>query len=89
MNLLGYDAMAVGNHEFDKPLVVLQMQRDLATFPMLSANIYRDGKRMFEPVQAVQPGRCARGGDGPDHRDTQKMVHPDNMRNIEVPQCAD
>ena len=24
MNLMGYDAMAVGNHEFDKPPVVLQ-----------------------------------------------------------------
>ena len=35
MNLIGYDAMAVGNHEFDKPLSVLKMQRDLAQFPML------------------------------------------------------
>ncbi|TAF78452.1 MAG: bifunctional UDP-sugar hydrolase/5'-nucleotidase, partial [Curvibacter sp.] len=56
MNLLGYDAMAVGNHEFDKPPVVLQMQRDLATFPMLSANIYRDGKRMFEPYKVFNLG---------------------------------
>ena len=43
MNLLGYQAMAVGNHEFDKPLPVLKMQRDLAQFPMLSANIYENG----------------------------------------------
>ena len=35
MNLLGYDAMAVGNHEFDKPLSVLKMQRELIKFPML------------------------------------------------------
>ncbi|MEY3446854.1 MAG: hypothetical protein RIR45_1609, partial [Pseudomonadota bacterium] len=51
MNLLGYDAMAVGNHEFDKGPSVLKMQRDLAAFPMLSANIYRRGERLFEPYK--------------------------------------
>ncbi len=41
MNLLGYDAMAVGNHEFDNALSVLDMQAELADFPMLAANIYK------------------------------------------------
>ena len=27
MNLVGYDAMAIGNHEFDNPLTVLRQQR--------------------------------------------------------------
>lgn len=83
MNLLGYDAMAVGNHEFDKPPVVLQMQRDLATFPMLSANIYRDGKRMFEPYKLFNLGGVRVAVMGLTTEDTQKMVHPDNIRNIE------
>ncbi len=26
MNLVGYDAMAIGNHEFDNPLTVLRQQ---------------------------------------------------------------
>ncbi|MCZ8497854.1 hypothetical protein O9929_03800 [Vibrio lentus] len=39
MNLLGYDAMALGNHEFDNTLDVLEMQSELADFPMLAANI--------------------------------------------------
>ena len=56
MNLLGYQAMAVGNHEFDKPLAVLKMQRDLAQFPMLSANIYEHGKRMFDPYKVFTVG---------------------------------
>ncbi len=60
MNLIEYDAMAVGNHEFDNPLTVLEMQRKLANFPMLAANIYKkevdeDGKetltRYFEPYK--------------------------------------
>jgi len=83
MNLLGYDAMAVGNHEFDKPPVVLQMQRDLATFPMLSANIYRDGKRMFEPYKVFNLGGVRVAVMGLTTEDTQKMVHPDNIRNVE------
>ncbi|MFH1490906.1 MAG: 5'-nucleotidase C-terminal domain-containing protein [Pseudomonadota bacterium] len=38
-NLIGYDAMALGNHEFDNPLSVLEEQMRLAGFPFLSANI--------------------------------------------------
>ena len=82
MNLLGYDAMAVGNHEFDKPPVVLQMQRDLATFPMLSANIYKDGSRMFSPYKVFNLGGVRVGVMGLTTEDTQKMVHPDNLRGI-------
>ena len=50
MNLIGYDAMAVGNHEFDNSLDVVEMQRKLADFPMLAANIYdkETGERYFD-----------------------------------------
>ncbi|MES1492264.1 5'-nucleotidase C-terminal domain-containing protein [Escherichia coli] len=41
MNLVGYDAMAIGNHEFDNPLTVLRQQEKWAKFPLLSANIYQ------------------------------------------------
>jgi len=51
MNLIGYDAMAIGNHEFDHPLSVLRQQQKWAKFPLISANIYRKstGKRLFQP----------------------------------------
>ena len=51
MNLIGYDAMTVGNHEFDNPLPVLLKQEKWAGFPFLSANIfYKDtGKPVFKP----------------------------------------
>ena len=39
MNLIGYDASAVGNHEFDKSPDVLARQRSWAKFPLLAANI--------------------------------------------------
>ena len=51
MNLIGYDAMAVGNHEFDNPLSVLRQQEKWSKFPFLSANIYQKstGERLFKP----------------------------------------
>jgi 5'-nucleotidase/UDP-sugar diphosphatase len=51
MSQMGYDAMAVGNHEFDKPFdVLLKQRKEWAKFPMLSANIYdkKTKKRFFE-----------------------------------------
>lgn len=63
MKLLGYDAMAVGNHEFDNSFGVLQQQMKWASFPFLAANIYYKGtqKRVFKPyivreVQGVKIG---------------------------------
>ncbi len=43
MSALGYDAMTVGNHEYNFGLTVLEKARREATFPWLSANTYRAG----------------------------------------------
>lgn len=83
MNLLGYDAMAVGNHEFDKNPAVLKMQRALATFPLLSANIYRHGERLFEPYRIFTLGGVRVAVLGLTTDDTYKMVHPDHVQDIE------
>lgn len=83
MNLLGYDAMAVGNHEFDKPLNVLNKQQSWIQFPMLSANIYKDGKRLFKPYQVFDFAGLKVAVMGLTTDDTAKMVDPDNVRGIE------
>lgn len=50
MNRIGYDAMAVGNHEFDFGLDRLEKSRAEARFPWLSANVLReDGRTAFAP----------------------------------------
>ncbi|MBA2404346.1 MAG: metallophosphoesterase, partial [Bdellovibrionales bacterium] len=50
MNKIGYDAMAIGNHEFDKPQSVLREQQKLAKFEFVNANIKTtDGKHAFRP----------------------------------------
>jgi len=83
MNLLGYQAMAVGNHEFDKPLAVLKMQRELAQFPLLSANIYEKGQRMFAPYKVFDLGGLKVGVMGLTTEDTVRMALPDNVANLE------
>jgi len=59
MSFMKYDAMAVGNHEFDKPFsILLKQQKEWANFPFLSANIYvkKTGKRMFDPYKNLVLG---------------------------------
>lgn len=82
MVLLGYDAMAVGNHEFDKPPAVLAKQRQWASFPLLSANIYQGEQRMFEPFRIFERGGYKIAVLGLTTDDTAKMVLPDNIRGL-------
>ena len=89
MNRLGYDAMAVGNHEFDKPLAVLEKQRGWLNFPMLSANIYQGGKRLFKPYTTFNLGGVRVAVLGLTTDDTWKLVNPDNLRGVEFRRPAD
>ncbi|OYT90913.1 MAG: bifunctional UDP-sugar hydrolase/5'-nucleotidase [Burkholderiales bacterium PBB3] len=83
MNLLGYDAMAVGNHEFDKPPQVLRLQRKLAKFPMLSANIYQGTERLFDPYKIFTLGGVRVAVMGLTTEDTKRLTNPENTQNIE------
>lgn len=48
MNLLGYDVMTVGNHDFDLSLANLRAMARMASFPMLAANLYEpDGSLLL------------------------------------------
>jgi 5'-nucleotidase/UDP-sugar diphosphatase len=53
MSLIGYDAMAIGNHEFDNPVSVLEKQQTWANFPFLSANIYdkKSNTHAYQPYK--------------------------------------
>jgi 5'-nucleotidase / UDP-sugar diphosphatase len=89
MNLLGYDAVALGNHEFDKPLAVLEKQRAWAKFPLLAANIYRGNARLFEPYRIFERGGYKIAVMGLTTDDTQKMVLQSNIVGIEFRKPAD
>ncbi|MFH4552438.1 bifunctional UDP-sugar hydrolase/5'-nucleotidase UshA [Vibrio alginolyticus] len=84
MNLLGYDAMAVGNHEFDNSLDILDMQAELADFPMLAANIYKKdtNERYFDPYKVFTINGLKIAVIGLTTQDTAKLVNPDNVSKI-------
>ena len=85
MSAIGYDAMAVGNHEFDKSLAALQRQRrEWSSFPWLSANIYNDGQRMFEPYRIFRLGSVRVAVLGLTTEDTAKTLSRERFPGVEV-----
>jgi 5'-nucleotidase/UDP-sugar diphosphatase len=82
MNAMGYQAMAVGNHEFDKPISVLKQQINLAKFPVLSANITQEGKYLFSPYTIFNLQGVKVAVMGLTTPDTAKLVFPENVKNI-------
>lgn len=85
MSLIGYDAMAVGNHEFDNPLSVLRQQEKWANFPLLSANIYQKstGQRLFHPYALFDPQGIKVAVIGLTTDDTAKIGNPEYFTDIE------
>ena len=55
MNLLGYDAMALGDQDFQMGLDVLRQRMEEAQFPILSANVVIAGTdKLFAPPYVVK-----------------------------------
>lgn len=91
MNLIGYDAMALGNHEFDNPLSVLKQQQKWAKFPLLSANIYQKstGKRLFQPYAMFKRMGLNIAVIGLTTDDTAKIGNPEYFTDMEFRKPAD
>lgn len=85
MSAIGYDAMAVGNHEFDRSLAVMRRQRlEWSTFPWLSANVYQGGRRMFEPYRIFRLGKVRVAVLGLTTDDTMKTMSRERFPGVEV-----
>lgn len=51
MNAVGYDYMTLGNHDFNYGQArLLELEKQIK-FPILAANVYKDGKRMFKAYE--------------------------------------
>ncbi|WP_220149712.1 bifunctional UDP-sugar hydrolase/5'-nucleotidase UshA [Psychromonas sp. B3M02] len=85
MSLIGYDAMAIGNHEFDNPLAILKQQEEWANFPLLSANIYdkKTNTRLFQPYQMFDLGGVKTAVIGLTTEDTAKVGNPEYVAGID------
>ena len=61
LNEMGYDAMAVGNHEFDFGLDEAKKYKEILNFPLLSSNTYVNGARLFEAATIVDKNKDVEG----------------------------
>ncbi len=55
-NQMGYTAMTIGNHDFNFGLDRLMEISSCLNFPMLTANIYKEGKPLFKEYEIVEVG---------------------------------
>ena len=85
MEAIGYDAMAIGNHEFDNPLSVLRQQQEWVDFPFLSANIYKKstGERLFDSHKIFEFDGLKIAVFGLTTDDTIRIGNPEYLKDIE------
>lgn len=90
MNLVGYQAMALGNHEFDVSQQSLQDRRADAKFPFLSANIYSKvtGKRLVDAYTLVKLKDVTVAVIGVTTTETPTAVMPANVADLEFREPA-
>lgn len=86
MNQVGYDAMAVGNHEFDFGLDQAIKYKETLNFPLLSANTYVNGARVFEASTVVDKTPTVVGDEfvviGVTTPETAIKTHPKNIEGV-------
>lgn len=85
MNRIGYDAMTLGNHEFDNSLEVLMKQKGWAKFPFLAANIVKKGTEdvLFEPYIIKDVDGLKVAILGLITEEIPILVLPDNIKDLE------
>jgi len=82
-NYIGYDAMVLGNHEFDNPPQVLKEQMELAKFPFLSANVRtKEGNLLTLPYIIKEFDGFKVAIFGLTTKSTEFLVYPENIRGL-------
>ncbi|WP_414047062.1 5'-nucleotidase C-terminal domain-containing protein [Macrococcus equi] len=79
MNAVGYDAMTVGNHEFDFGFDPAMNYKKLLNFPIISSNVYKDGKSVFTPSTIIEKNGKKFGVIGVTTPETATKTHPNNI----------
>ncbi|MEI5994114.1 5'-nucleotidase C-terminal domain-containing protein [Candidatus Enterococcus mansonii] len=82
MNEVGYDAMAVGNHEFDFGFETAMKYKEELNFPILSNNTFKDGKLVFDPYTIVEKNGKKYAIIGVTTPETATKTHPNNVSGI-------
>ena len=86
MNAVGYDAMTVGNHEFDFGLDQLRRLSKQINFPIITSNVYVDGVRLFQPSTIIDKTPGVDGDEvvviGVTTPETATKTHPRNLTGV-------
>ncbi|MFL6124371.1 ExeM/NucH family extracellular endonuclease [Actinophytocola sp.] len=83
LNLMGLDAAAVGNHEFDKGFADLTGRVvPRADFPYLGANVYRGADRALPPYEVKTVDGVRVGIVGVVTEQTASLVNPDGVAGL-------
>ena len=86
LNKINYDAMAVGNHEFDFGLDEAKKYKEILKFPLLSANTYVNGARLFEASTIIDKDKSVKGDEvvviGVTTPETSTKTHPKNVQGV-------
>lgn len=86
MNRLGYDAMALGVHEFDYGQAVLRQRMTEAKFPILSANVIENatGQPFAKPYVVLERGGIKMAVFGLTTAEVSRRVAPENFAGLSV-----
>ena len=82
MNMVGYDAAAPGNHEFDFGYENLTKLAKDAKFPILAANVKYSGKVAFGDHIVLTAGEKKIGVFGLDTPETATKAHPAKIKGV-------
>mgnify|MGYP004513698721 FL=1 len=83
MNMAGYDAVALGNHEFDYGFEALKKNMESAQFPVLAANVKYNGELAFDDAAVfTTPGGTKIGVFGLDTPETATKAHPGKIAGV-------
>jgi len=82
MNAVGYDIATLGNHEFDFGYDKLMENLKDANFPVISANVYKDGKLILPATAILERGGLKIGFFGMETPETATKVNPSLISGI-------
>jgi 5'-nucleotidase / UDP-sugar diphosphatase len=84
MNAVGYDAMAPGNHDFNYGADRLLALAEIAEFPVLAANVYKeDGTRLMNAYELFEFEGFTVAVFGLATPETKTKSHPNNTAGLE------
>ena len=83
MNSAGYDAMTLGNHEFDFGYDQLLKLKKQLNFPMITSNVYKNGKSDFEPSTIINKNGIRYGIVGVTTPETKTKTSPSAVKGVE------